>query len=139
MQKIIIDTNVLVSAIIQRSFPYYILSNVLANRKILICISEDLFKEYYEVLNRKKFSKYPDFIANAHLILAEINRIGTKYKPNSPVKIINDKDDNKLLELSRKSKADFLITGNHNDFTMSEFEGTKIVNPKDYWNNHIIL
>ena len=61
MQKVIIDTNVLVSALIQRS--------------------------------------YPNFI----------------------------------LELAYESNADFIITGNTNDFTMSDFHGTKIINPKDFW------
>jgi predicted nucleic acid-binding protein len=37
------------------------------------------------------------------------------------------------LELALVSKADFIITGNTNDFTMSHFQGTKIVSQKEYW------
>ncbi len=47
--------------------------------------------------------------------------------------MISDKDDNKLLELAEVYKAEFLITGNHNDFTMSEYKTTKIITPKEYW------
>ena len=41
-----------------------------------------------------------------------------------------------ILELAEESKADFIITGNTNDFTISEYKTTKIVTPKEYWENH---
>jgi len=138
MQKIIIDTNVLVSALIQRNFPYYILNEIFANQDIELCISEDLFQEYYEVLNRKKFAKFTDFVSNAQFILTEIERVSKKYTPRTTIDIISDKDDNKLLELARESRADYLITGNHTDFTMTEFEGTQILTPKEYWLDHLM-
>jgi len=50
--------------------------------------------------------------------------------------IISDKDDNKLLELAEESKADFLITGNTNDFTIKTFRNTRIVTPKEYWDHY---
>ncbi len=40
-------------------------------------------------------------------------------------------DDNKLLELSDECNANFLITGNTNDFTMTKFKKTKIVTPSE--------
>lgn len=72
MQKIIIDTNVLISALIQRSYPYQIISKLFIDQKIELCISEPVMQEYYDVLNRKKFSKYPDFIVQAEKMLAMI-------------------------------------------------------------------
>jgi predicted nucleic acid-binding protein len=35
--------------------------------------------------------------------------------------------------LAVESKADYIITGNTKDFTMTEFQGTRIVTPKEYW------
>lgn len=40
---------------------------------------------------------------------------------------------NRILELADISKADFIITGNTNDFTMKTHNKTKIVSPKEYW------
>jgi len=40
------------------------------------------------------------------------------------------------MELAEVSSADFLITGDVNDFTMSQFKETKIVTPKAYWENY---
>jgi putative PIN family toxin of toxin-antitoxin system len=55
MQKIILDTNVVVSALIQKSFPYLILHDLYIERKIRLCISENLMSEYHDVLKRDKF------------------------------------------------------------------------------------
>jgi len=137
MQKIVIDTNVLVSALIQRSYPYHIVVDVFSNDKIQLCISEELFVEYFNVLNRKKFSKYPDFITNAQTLLVDIEKIAVKFYPTVRLEIIHDADDNKLLELAETCHADFLITGNTNDFTMKEYKGTKIITPKEYLNEYM--
>ena len=55
MQKIILDTNVLVSSLIQRSYPYLIVNEIFTETKIELCVSDNLLHEYYEVLNRRKF------------------------------------------------------------------------------------
>lgn len=135
MQKIVIDTNVLVSALIQRSYPYFIVYNYVLENLIAVCISDDLFIEYLDVLNRPKFAKYPDFLNKAELVLTHLESKATKYFPKERIDLIKDKDDNMLLELASESKADFLITVNTNDFTMKKFRGIRIVSPKEYWEN----
>jgi len=37
-----------------------------------------------------------------------------------------------LLELALESRADFLVTGNTNDFVISSYEQTKILTPREY-------
>ena len=138
MQKLIIDTNVFISSLIQRGYPYYIVTELFSAASIEFCISNDVFEEYYEVLSREKFSKYPDFTIKAQTLLANIRRKAIKYLPGIKINIISDIDDNKFLELAETCEADFLITGNINDFTMQEYKGTKIVTPRYYWENHLI-
>jgi len=136
MQKIILDTNVLVSALIQRNFPYLIISELFIEDKVTLCISDELMLEYYEVLNRKKFAKYPDFVNAAEKLLATVETKGAKFYPKTKVSLISDQDDNRLLELAEESKANYLITGNSNDFTMNSYKKTKIVTPKEYWEKY---
>ena len=136
MQKIIIDTNVLVSALIQRSYPNFIVYNYVLENLVDVCISDDLFKEYLDVLKRPKFDKYLDFFNKAEFVLAQLESKARKYLPKERFEIIGDKDDNRLLELASESKADYIITGNTNDFTMTEFRGTKVVSPQNYWDNY---
>lgn len=136
MQKIVIDTNVLVSGLIQQGYPYLIVNNLFIEQKISLCISYELLAEYYEVLKRKKFSRYPDFLSKAESLLAQIETKSITYTPTFKLDVISDKNDNKLLELASESNANFLITGNTNDFTMKKYRRTSIVSPKDYWDSY---
>jgi putative PIN family toxin of toxin-antitoxin system len=136
MQKIVIDTNVFVSALIQRNYPYYILNDLVLDNKITLCVSEELLAEYFEVLARPKFSKFQDFFARAESLLVYIENKAMVFQPKIKLNIISDFDDNKIIELADECNADFIITGNTNDFTFSSYKNTKILTPKDYWENH---
>lgn len=136
MQKVILDTNVVVSALIQKSFPFIILNDLYLERRIELCVSEPLIAEYYDVLNRPKFGKFPNFKLKADLILADIAANASFFTPRKKVKKLRDADDDMILELALEAKADFIVTGNTNDFTISKFKKTRIVSPAGYWANH---
>jgi uncharacterized protein len=133
MQKIVIDTNVIVSSLIQRNYPYLIISDFFVEDTFQLCVSEELLKEYYEVLARPKFSKFQDFFIKAESLLADIEAKSIKFIPTIKLDLIPDKDDNMILELADECKADFIITGNTTDFTFPNYKETKIVTPKEYW------
>jgi putative PIN family toxin of toxin-antitoxin system len=133
MQKVIIDTNVIVSSLIQKSFPYKIVYELFVEDKIILCVSEALMFEYYDVLRRPKFAAYHDFVARAETLLADIEERAALYVPVISLDMLSDKDDNKILELADVCEADYIITGNTNDFTFPAYKNTQIVNPKNYW------
>ena len=72
MQKIVIDTNVIVSSLIQTGFSNLIIKELFIEQKIQLCVSHELMTEYYDVLSRPKFSKFQDFFIRAEILLAEI-------------------------------------------------------------------
>lgn len=131
--RLILDTNVIVSANIQRSYPYFLVDRVFADPNLQICFSEELFTEYVAVLNREKFAKFPEFHTKAQTLLSDIQTFGFKFTPTTKVQLIEDEPDNRLLELAETCRADYLVTGNTNDFSMSEYKGTKIVSPKEFF------
>ncbi len=135
MQKIIIDTNVIVSSLISNSFPAYIIYDLIFKNKVEFCLSKDIFSEYIEVLGRSKFDRFKEFKLKAEIVISKIGQISKYYEPKVKIDIIKDISDNKFLELASESFADFLITGNSQDFTITHFESTKIVSPKTYWEN----
>jgi len=135
MQKIILDTNVIISSLIQKNYPYLIVEYCIEANAI-VCISNALLKEYLEVLERPKFSKFPDFKTNADFLITRLSEISETYEPKVKLDIIGDEPDNKILELAQICKADFIITGNTNDFTMKTFGETKIVTPRAYWEEY---
>jgi putative PIN family toxin of toxin-antitoxin system len=136
MQKIVIDTNVIVSSLIQRSYPYKIIYELFVDDFFLLCVSDELMAEYYEVLARPKFARFADFSSKAEILLADIETKAKKFVPKITLDFIKDKDDNMILELADECKADFIITGNTNDFTFSDYNQTKIISPKEYWESH---
>jgi len=136
MQKIVIDTNVVVSSLIQRNYPYFIIGELFIENKFQLCVSEELMAEYYEVLSRPKFAKFQDFFIRAEILLAEIETKATKYVPTITLELISDDDDNKVIELADECNADFIITGNTIDFTFPTYKQTKILTPKEYWDNY---
>lgn len=137
MQKIVIDTNVIVSALIQRSYPNRIITELFIENKFQLCVSAELMAEYYEVLARPKFAKYQDFFARAESLLVDIENKATMYVPTIKLDLISDADDNMILELADKCEADFVITGNTTDFTFSMYKQTKIVTPKEFWESYL--
>ncbi len=135
MQKIILDTNVIVSALISNSYPTQILYDIVFERKVINCISNEIMEEYIEVLNRAKFEKFYNFKNNAEVVMNKLIEISIPYTPIEKIIIISDLPDNKFLEVAKESSADYLITGNFKDFNFETFENTKIVSPKYYFEN----
>lgn len=136
MQKIILDTNVIVSALISNSVPTSILYELVLTQKVKTCLSNEIFTEYVDVMNREKFAKFPDFKLKTDIVLSRLREISTFYTTNRKIDILTDISDNKFLELAAICSADFLITGNTCDFQLTEFEYTKILTPREFWNNY---
>jgi hypothetical protein len=133
MLKVILDTSVLVSSLIQRSYPFLIVRFLIKTNKISICISSSLLEEYNEVLSREKFIKYPFFVENAKDLLSDFKEKAENYYPAVTLDIIEDESDNRFLELAEISNADYLITGNTKHFPMKEYKSTRIVSPREFW------
>lgn len=136
MQKLILDTNVIVSALISNSIPTKILYELVLAEKVETCLSEEIFAEYVAVLNRTKFAKFTNFKNNAEVVLGKLREISTFYQIGIKIDVLTDTSDNKFLELAAVSSADYLTTGNTLDFTITEFEYTRILTPREYWDNY---
>ena len=134
MTKIILDTNVIVSALIKSDTPpALILSSYVPFCEL--CLSEIIFSEYETVLARPKFRSFPTFYDRAKQVLTLLQQIGTFYTPDQKINYITDEADNRFLELAIIAQADYLITGNTNDFNFTVFENTKIVTPSEFINS----
>lgn len=136
MQRIVLDTNVIISSLIQKSYPYTIVNELFIDDKIEMCVYEELMREYYDVLRREKFIRYQDFFTRAEALLVQIETKATMFTPKIRLQLISDADDNMVLELADECLADFVITGSTTDFIFPKYKETKIVSPKEYWESH---
>lgn len=136
MHKIVIDTNILVSAILSKSYPYSIVHDLIFQEKVISFTSDNVLSEFYSVIEYPKFKKHPGFILNAKNVVDGLFRFSILVQPTVFVDVLKDKSDNKFLDVALSCRADFLITGNSKDFTFKSFENTRIISPESYWNTH---
>lgn len=78
MQRLVIDTNVFISSLIQRSYPYLITRELFSDNSLQLCISNEVFEEYVDVLNREKFTRFQDFTLKAQTLLTKIEKKANK-------------------------------------------------------------
>ena len=78
MHKIVLDTNVIVSALIKPGAPSQILTELVFTRKVTLYLSTIIFKEYIQVLNRPKFNTIPGFLRNSEIALNRIDELAIK-------------------------------------------------------------
>ena len=120
---VVIDTNVLVSALITRNenSPTVQILRFLANGNIVPVYSEDIVKEYNEVLRRTKFKLSESLIIN---LLKDIMDNGLKITELAEVtETMPDPNDIVFyaVTLSAQDKDAFLVTGNGKHFPEKPF------------------
>ena len=120
---VVIDTNVLVSALITRNenSPTVQILRFLVNGNIVPVYSEDIVKEYNEVLRRAKFKLSESLIIN---LLKDIMDNGLKITELAEVtETMPDPNDIVFyaVTLSAQDKDAFLVTGNGKHFPEKPF------------------
>lgn len=123
----VIDTNVLVSALLKReSNPGKVVQNTLAGI-IKPVYSKEIIAEYNEVLHRKKF-KFSNAVIDS--IIQNIIKNGIKLSGITTEEKPTDPDDVIFYEVtmdSRQTNDTFLVTGNIKDFPIKPF----VVQPEE--------
>jgi putative PIN family toxin of toxin-antitoxin system len=123
--KIVLDTNVIVSALLcPQGLPAKILGLVL-NGTIGLAYDNNVLLEYIDVLNREKFKISKEAIK---VVLDFITNDG-EYIISIPQTIqCTDEDDKIFYELYKSGEVNFLITGNIKHFPKEEH----IITPREF-------
>lgn len=127
MIRVVFDTNVFVSALLQPLGPpaqLFVLA--IAGITIQLCATGEIYAEYEEVIRRSKFKRTQTEIENA---LETVRQKGLWVRPSNKVFVCADPDDNIFLECAEAAQADYIVTGNLRDFP-SDWAGTRIVTPR---------
>ncbi len=127
--KIVVDTNVLVSALIQaEGTPARILDVILSGQAKLL-IDHRIFSEYQNVLLRPEFGFAPDMVE--HLLDFRLQSGERVYTVKARVELA-DAADGKFLEVAIDGAADFLVTGNLRHFPPRLRHGIRVVSPRQW-------
>ncbi len=122
--RVIIDTNILVSAVLKGKKPREVIEFISNNSDYEWIVSEEILAEYKEVLNRRKL-KLTDEVRNEWL--EKVERVPTLINVSEVVNFPRDQKDAKFIGCAIASQAEFLITGDGDFEEFKELENTFII------------
>ena len=120
MLNVVVDTNVVVSALLSpRGNPAKII-DLIANNSLRICYSPEIFAEYIDVLSRPRFTFSED---NRDDFLHGVKLFGLFVSPSASDIPLIDEDDRCFYDVAKYCEA-FLITGNTRHYPPDPFTVT---------------
>lgn len=123
MVRVVVDTNILVSALINRGKPRKLVLKLLEEHTVIL--SRQMLAELADVLTRDKFAVKTPQVDRFLAILVRKSKIVT---PSSRFKVISeDPDDDMVLNTAYAGKAEYIVTGDRHLLALKEFKRTKIV------------
>lgn len=129
MIRAVLDTNVLISALLQSlGSPAQVFLATLKGSSVQLCVSGDIYAEYDEVIRRPKFQRSENEIANT---LRVIRERGVWVKATERVRVCSDPDDDIFLECAQAARAHYLVTGNTKDFP-EKWLDTQVVTARQF-------
>lgn len=126
----VLDTNVLVSGLLNPSgHPGRLIDAVLSGH-LLLAIDDRIFAEYSEVLKRSKFKWEKSDVRDLFAFLGQQHWVNAY-----PIKIANlpDTSDLPFAEVALSLSDPILITGNQKHFPISKLKGLKVLSPQQAW------
>jgi len=129
--RIVLDTNVLISAVLFGGEPRKVLDLVISG-SIDCTLSTAILDELRGVLERPKFG----FSANVCLhIIEELHGICDIISPSVSVDVISsDPDDNRILECAVEAHAHFIVSDDPHFLDLGKFKKIRILSPAGYLN-----
>lgn len=127
LTKVVLDTNVLVSAIIFGGKPGQIVYSIV-EEKIIAVTSPILIAELKEVLTKKFPLREMDF----KLAIKNVEEIFRTVQPKKTISILRDEDDNRVLEAALEGKCNYIVTGDKDLLDLKTLKKIKIVTPDTF-------
>jgi putative PIN family toxin of toxin-antitoxin system len=127
MIRLVLDTNVLVSANLSAEGLEALVVSLALNQRIQLYVSEPILEEYERVL------RYPRFKFEARKVaqfLARLRRSSVLVIPVRTVTASPDEADNRFLECAEAARANLLVTGNKKHFP-KHWKTTEVVNARE--------
>jgi len=135
IQKIILDTNLLISGFGWGGVPKQVCDLVESGR-IQNFTSEILILELQEVLS---YSKFPFSEALKIRIVAFLLSYSTVLHPKISVSVLPDKNtDNRVLECALEARADCIVTGDKLLQSLHPWSGISILSPAKFLESSFI-
>jgi putative PIN family toxin of toxin-antitoxin system len=133
MRRVVIDTNVLVSSVIQPIGVIGELINLLKVGKFSLIYSQVMLGELVDVVNREKLRlRYGFTEDDVNTLLALVLKRGEVIIPTNEMTACRDPKDNKFLEAAVVGNADAIVSGDDDLLVLNPFRGIPAFTPADF-------
>jgi putative PIN family toxin of toxin-antitoxin system len=130
-ERCIVDTNVLISALLQPSGRTAEVLNAIRAAGGVLIFSDETFAELASRSMRPKFDRYVDQ-ALRHRFLSDMASVGEWVTITNVRRACRDPDDDKFLETAVNGEADCIVTGDADLLALDPFEGVAILTPRAF-------
>lgn len=129
MKKVVLDTNVTISALFWEGNPRKIY-DMAREGKLIMLLSDDMEKEFIRVLGYEKFGlSSQEVLPILRNLRTHARHVETKSKISV---IIDDSTDNIFLECALDGSADFIISGDKHLLDVKKYKGIEIVKAEEF-------
>ncbi len=125
-----VDTNVFINAIGTTS-PYRWMLDKIISGEFTLCLSNDIFFEYWEVLESKTSQTVANNIANFLAVIPSVKLVNPYIKWDL---MTNDPDDNKFVDCALNTGAECIITHDTHFNLLKEipFPKLSVLTPEEF-------
>jgi putative PIN family toxin of toxin-antitoxin system len=125
--RLVLDTNVVVSALLWDGTPRQLL-RVSHSVGILLFTSTPLLKELTETLSKKKLKrKIAASLLSADQLVHSYAELVSVVRPVVVPRLAPDPDDDVVIGTALAAKANYIVTGDRTLLSVAEYEGVRIV------------
>jgi putative PIN family toxin of toxin-antitoxin system len=133
MTRIVLDTNVIVSALVFGGVPRTVLE-LAESGQCELFYSESIQNEVRRVLT-EKFGWAP---ATLHEVLPVLWNMGESVTPRIAIRAVpNDPADDRILECAQAANASFIVSGDRHLLALRSYKSISIVTPRQFLDDYI--
>ena len=126
--RIVLDTNVFISSFFGGN-PRTII-DLWKDGRLRLCLSQDIFDEYIEVLRRLGLDDTPELEELLKLFATGFHIVFTTRTPE--IHVVADSDDDKFIACALALKAGCVVSGDKALVDVRLYQGIRIVTPKEF-------
>jgi uncharacterized protein len=131
VERCVVDTNVLISALLQPSGRTADVLTAIRAAGSGLVFSNETFAELASRLARPKFDRYVDLTLRQRF-LSDLASVAEWVSIAGTVHACRDPDDDKFLETAINGEADCIVTGDADLLALDPFDGLRILTPRSF-------
>ncbi len=130
--RLVLDTNVVISALLWRGTPYRLLEAIRRRDRLQLYSSFVLLEELTDVITQSALSKRLAVISkSARELYADYLETIELVEPVDIPRTTRDPDDDHILATASTATADLIVSGDHDLLTLERFQGIPILSPAE--------